>query len=81
LKRLIQLYGRLRDAGLGDRVSVALPPKATARQALAALKKELGPRGALLSGCALATDDAVLGPSEILPKSGRLAALPPVCGG
>ena len=30
---------------------------------------------------ALATDDAVLGPSESVPERGRLAALPPVCGG
>jgi molybdopterin converting factor small subunit len=81
VNRRIDLYGRLRDAGLGDHVCVSLPPGATARQALAALKEALGRRGALLSGCALATGDAVLGLSEILPKSGRLAALPPVCGG
>ena len=81
MNRRIELYGLLRDAGLGDHVAVALPPRATARQALAALKSALGRRGALLSGCALATDDAVLGPSEILPARGRLAALPPVCGG
>jgi hypothetical protein len=81
MTRRVELYGRLRDAGLGDHVAVALPPRATARQALAALKTALGRRGALLTGCALATDDAVLGPSDILPRSGRLAALPPVCGG
>ena len=81
MNRRIELYGRLRDAGLGDHVSVPLPPRATAREALAALKKTLGRRAALLTGCALATDDAVLGSSDILPKSGRLAALPPVCGG
>jgi molybdopterin converting factor small subunit len=81
MKRRIELYGRLRDAGLGDHVAIVLPPRATARQALAALKNALGKRGALLTGCALASDDAVLGPAEILPKRGRLAALPPVCGG
>ena len=81
MNRRIELYGRLRDAGLGDHVAVALPPRSTARQALAALKHALGRRAALLAGCALATDDAVLGPNEILPASGRLAALPPVCGG
>jgi hypothetical protein len=81
LKRRIDLYGRLRDAGLGDHVAVALRPRATAREALAALKAALGRRGALLAGCALATGDAVLDPSETLPEHGRLAALPPVCGG
>jgi hypothetical protein len=81
MKRKIELYGHLRDAGLGACVSLSLPERATARQALAALKSALGRRAALLSGCALATDDAVLGPDEGVPKTGRLAALPPVCGG
>jgi molybdopterin converting factor small subunit len=81
VKRRIELYGRLRDAGIGDHVAVALPPRATARQALSALKEALGRRGFLLTGCALATDDAVLAASEPLPDRGRLAALPPVCGG
>jgi molybdopterin converting factor small subunit len=81
MTRKIELYGRLRDAGLGDAVSVALPPRATARQALSALRSALGRRGALLAGCALATDDEILAASDLLPKSGRLAALPPVCGG
>lgn len=81
MNRRIELYGRLRDAGLGDHALVALPERATARQALAALKAALGRRGALLTGCALATDDQVLAPADMLPKHGRLAALPPVCGG
>ena len=81
MTRRIELYGRLRDAGLGDHVAVVLPPRATARQALAALKSALGLRAALLAGCALATDDSVLGPADVLPAGGRLAALPPVCGG
>jgi molybdopterin converting factor small subunit len=81
LKRRIELYGRLRDAGLGDHAVVALPERATARQALAALKDALGRRAALLAGCALATDDEILVSSDTLPKAGRLAALPPVCGG
>ena len=81
MKRRVELYGRLRDAGLGDHVAVFLPTRATARQALAALKAALGRRGSLLTGCALATDDAVLGSSEFIPERGRLAALPPVCGG
>ncbi|HEX4046744.1 MAG TPA: hypothetical protein VH309_02870 [Elusimicrobiota bacterium] len=81
MTRSIELYGRLRDAGLGTSVSVALPERATARQALAALKKALGRRAALLAGCALATGDEVLAPSDAVPARGRLAALPPVCGG
>lgn len=81
MRRKIELYGRLRDAGLGDAVSLILPPKATARQALDLLKRALGRRAALLTGCALATDEAVLGPAERVPEKGRLAALPPVCGG
>jgi molybdopterin converting factor small subunit len=81
MKRRILLFGRLRDAGLGDHVSVVLPARATAGQALAALRKELGPRGPLLAGCALATGDAVLASSDLLPARGPLAALPPVCGG
>lgn len=81
MKRRVELFGRLRDAGLGGHVALDLPPRATARQTLAALKAALGRRAALLAGCALATDDAVLGPSDLLPKRGRLAALPPVCGG
>lgn len=81
MTRSIELFGRLRDAGLGERVSVSLPERATARQALDALKRALGRRAALLSGCALATGDEVLAPSDVVPASGRLAALPPVCGG
>lgn len=81
MKRRVELYGRLRDGGQGDHVALELPERATARQVLAALKTALGRRGALLTGCALATDDAVLAPAEPIPRHGRLAALPPVCGG
>lgn len=81
MTRTILLFGRLRDAGLGDRVRVVLPKDATARAALTALKAALGRRAALLDGCALATDDAVLSPSDPVPTRGALAALPPVCGG
>jgi len=75
--RTIALYGRLRDAGRGDRLRVTLPANATVRDALAALASALGD----VRGCALATDDSVLAPSDPLPKRGVLAALPPVCGG
>lgn len=81
MKRRIELYGRLRDAGLGDRATVVLPERATARQALAALKSALGRRGELLDGCVLATGESVLAPSDLVPARGALAALPPVCGG
>lgn len=80
MTRKIELYGRLRDAGLGSSLSVALPAHATARQALAALKAAFGRKAPLLAGCALATGDEVLAPSDALP-GGRLAVLPPVCGG
>lgn len=80
MTRRIELYGRLRDAGLGSSVSVALPKGASARQALSALKSSFGRKAPLLAGCVLATGDEVLAPSDALP-SGRLAVLPPVCGG
>ena len=81
MKRRVELYGRLRDAGLGASVALDLPSRATGRQALAALKLALGRREALLAGCALATDDVILALNDVLPENGRLAALPPVCGG
>ena len=77
MKHKIELYGRLRDAGLGSALVLELPAKTTAREALIALKSSFGP---LLSGCVLASADSVLAPDEKLP-SGRLALLPPVCGG
>ncbi|MBI2789036.1 MAG: MoaD/ThiS family protein [Elusimicrobia bacterium] len=80
MKRKIELYGRLRDAGLGSSVAVELPKAATARQAMSALKSAFGAKAPLLAGCALATGDEVLSPSDELPD-GRLAVLPPVCGG
>lgn len=80
MKREIELYGRLRDAGLGAAVSVELPSPVTARRALSILKSVFGPKAALLDGCALATGDEVLSATDELP-AGRLALLPPVCGG
>lgn len=80
MKRKIELYGRLRDAGLGSAVLVDLPKAVTAKQALAVLKSTFGAKSSLLQGCALATGEEVLSPSDALP-SGRLALLPPVCGG
>lgn len=80
MKRKIELYGRLRDAGFGSAVSVDVPENGTARQALAVLKSTFGAKASLLQGCALATDEEVLAAGDALP-SGRLALLPPVCGG
>ena len=81
MKRRVDLYGRLRDAGHGDHLILVLNDGATARHALTALKSAFGRKSSLLTGCVLATDDSVLSPSEILPLHSRLAVLPPVCGG
>ncbi|MEK7390407.1 MAG: hypothetical protein AAB036_12005 [Elusimicrobiota bacterium] len=80
MKRSIELYGRLRDAGLGASLRVDIPAGANVRGALKALKISLGAKASLIDGCALATADAVLADGDRLP-SGRLALLPPVCGG
>jgi molybdopterin converting factor small subunit len=80
MKRRVELYGRLREAG-GDHRVLDLPPRSTAAQALAALKTSLGSRRASVAGCALATETEVLAGSDLIPSKGRLAALPPVCGG
>jgi molybdopterin converting factor small subunit len=81
MKRKIELYGRLREAGLGDALELPLKPGATAAEALARLAERLGPEAGLLKGAVLATDSEILRSADRLPKSGRLAALPPVCGG
>lgn len=77
----VSLYGRLKDAGLGDVVKLTLAPKATASEALSSLAVAFGPNAALLKGCVLATEAEVLGENDILTKASRLACLPPVCGG
>ena len=46
-----------------------------------AVEQSFGSKHAVLKGCALASDDAVLSLSDRLPSKGRLALLPPVCGG
>lgn len=77
MKRKIELYGRLKDAGFGSSLTIDIPTSATAREALALLKPVL--RGGL-TGCVLATGDEILASADKLP-SGTLALLPPVCGG
>lgn len=64
MKYKLELYGRLRDSGLGSSVTVDLPRG-----------------GAVLVGCVLASSDEVLSSTDVLPTTGRLALLPPVCGG
>lgn len=77
MKRKIELYGRLKDAGFGAALTMEIPTSATAREVLALLKPSLRQQ---LHGCVLASNDEVLSPSDTLPK-GALALLPPVCGG
>ena len=77
----VELYGRLRDAGVETPVELDLPEGATAAQALAKLREKLGERGGLMDGAAMAGEAEVLAADAALPKKGRLAALPPVCGG
>jgi molybdopterin converting factor small subunit len=80
MKRSIELYGRLKDAGRGGSVELELGADATAAEALRAVGAALGdPR--LIEGAALATETEVLAASGPVPSSGRLAVLPPVCGG
>jgi hypothetical protein len=80
MRRTIELYGRLRDAGLGSSVDVEAPDGATSAQILGAVRAAFGPRAALLDGAVLATEQDVLRAEEPAPDV-RLAALPPVCGG
>lgn len=77
MKRKIELYGRLKDAGFGSSLTLEIPASATASDALALLKPVL--RGGL-TGCVLASADEILASADKLP-SGKLALLPPVCGG
>lgn len=77
MKRKIELYGRLKDAGFGSSLTVEIPASATAREALALLKPSLRQH---LHGCVLASKDEVLAPADTLPN-GSIALLPPVCGG
>lgn len=79
MKRTIELYGLLKEVS-GPSVALELPEKATAGDVMTALKTLFKDKAGLLDGCALAGEDAVLSSTDTLPD-GRLAALPPVCGG
>jgi molybdopterin converting factor small subunit len=76
----IELYGRLRESGLGDFVLIEADGEPTAAAVLSALGERLGSTS-LLSGVALATEDEVLALDARVPSGARVAALPPVCGG
>lgn len=76
----VELYGRLREAGLGESAELELGASPRAREVLKALSRLMGDKGYLLEGAVLASENEVLGPSAPVPR-GRLAALPPVCGG
>lgn len=80
MKRKVELYGRLRDAGLGSAVILDLPVGATARQALSALKPVFGRKAPLLAGCVLSDGADIFAAADELPSK-SLALLPPVCGG
>lgn len=76
----VELYGRLGEA-LGQELRLDFARRPRAREVLQALAGRLGDRGSLLEGAALASEEEVLGAEDLAPLSGRLAALPPVCGG
>lgn len=78
MKRKVELYGRLREVAEG--LEVDLAPGASAQAALEAVGKALG-RPELLKGAVLASESEVLVGSAVVPAAGRLAVLPPVCGG
>jgi molybdopterin converting factor small subunit len=76
----VELYGPLKEV-LGESVTIELPAKAQAADVLEALARLMGPHAGLLKGSALAGENEVLAPSHLIPSQGRLAVLPPVCGG
>lgn len=77
----VELYGRLREVGLGEIVELELGKNPKAFEVLAALARRMGSKAELLQGAALATESEILASQAPVPGTGRLAALPPVCGG
>ena len=77
----VELCGRLKEAGLGESVELELAQAPTAGAVIAALSVLLRGRRGLLRGAAVATEEEVLSARDPLPSGGRLAVLPPVCGG
>lgn len=74
----IELFGCLKDTGLGEVVELELAEGSTVRQAIEALGEALGTS---VQSTVLATEERLLAPGEQIPEGVRLAALPPVCGG
>lgn len=81
MKRSIELYGILKESGIGPTVELELGETATGAEVMDLLKERFGRKASLLQGAVLATESEVLAPGDPLPASRRLAALPPVCGG
>lgn len=81
LRVRVEMYGRLRDAGLGESAELELAAGARAGDALTALGRLLGAQARRLEGAAIATESRVLGRDEVLPAGAVLAVLPPVSGG
>lgn len=77
----VELYGRLSEAGLGRSVELELTGEPRAEEFLKALALRLGPQADILEGAVLANESEVLEASRPIPFHGRLAVLPPVCGG
>ena len=80
MRRRIELYGRLRDAGAGDSLELELGGGMDAAAVLAAVARALGSPESV-AGAVLATETEVLAAPDRVPEGGRLAVLPPVCGG
>lgn len=81
MKVRVELYGRLREAGLGESVELDIGPGARASGIIEGLVLLLGQKGDRLEGAAVATETEVLSGASPVPLKGRLAVLPPVCGG
>jgi len=82
MRLTIELYGRLRDAGLGSSIELETPKELRAQDLLSLLAATLGEKASMLEGAVLATESRILFHKESIPsKETRLAVLPPVSGG
>ena len=81
MKLRVELYGRLKDAGLGNVVELDVDRALRAEEILAVLAERFGTKRKLLSGSVLANESEVLGSGSIISSEERLAVLPPGCGG
>lgn len=76
----VELYGRLKEQ-LGETLELEVPADLRADELLSRLARQMGRRGRFLQGSVLATENEILEGTMPVPASGRLALLPPVCGG